>query len=43
MRSAVDLPQPDGPTRTMNSVSLMSSESSLTASVPPANLFVTRS
>src|SRR5713226_4920571 len=41
MRRAVDLPQPDGPTRTMNSVSLISRLKSLTASVPPANRFVT--
>src|SRR5215472_16478630 len=37
MRRHVDLPQPDGPTSTMNSVSLTSSEKSLTARVPPAN------
>src|SRR4030088_1228756 len=30
MRSAVDLPQPDGPTRTMNSLSLTSTLKSLT-------------
>src|ERR1700682_3491275 len=30
MRSAVDLPQPDGPTRTMNSLSLISTLKSLT-------------
>ena len=37
MRRQVDLPQPEGPTSTMNSVSLTSSEKSLTASVPPEN------
>ena len=30
MRSAVDLPQPDGPTSTMNSLSLISTLKSLT-------------
>ena len=34
IRSAVVLPQPDGPTSTMNSSSLMSSERSETAVVP---------
>ena len=34
MRSSVDLPQPDGPTRTMNSPSAISSETSSTASKP---------
>src|SRR6266851_6467670 len=41
MRSAVDLPQPDGPTRTMNSVSSMCSERSLTATASAPNRFVT--
>src|ERR1700736_474794 len=36
MRSAVVLPQPDGPTRQMNSPSAMSRLSLSTASVPPA-------
>ena len=35
-RSAVDLPHPDGPTRTMNSPSAMSRLSSSTAFTPPA-------
>ena len=35
MRSAVDLPQPDGPTRTMNSPSVMSRLNSSTALTPP--------
>src|SRR6266576_2079576 len=39
--SAVDLPHPDGPTRTMNSVSLISRLRSLTARMPPAKRFVT--
>jgi len=36
MRSAVDFPQPDGPTRIMNSPSSMSRLMCLTASVPSA-------
>src|SRR5262245_21402661 len=36
IRSAVDLPQPDGPTRTMNSPSLISRFSPSTAFTPPA-------
>ena len=36
MRSAVDLPQPEGPTSTMNSPSAISSVMSLTALVPSA-------
>src|SRR5476651_479169 len=39
--SAVDLPHPDGPTSTMNSVSLISRLRSLTARMPPAKRFVT--
>ena len=35
-RSAVDLPQPDGPTSTMNSPSLTSSDSPSMAFTPPA-------
>ena len=35
-RSAVDFPQPDGPTRTMNSPSLTSSDSPSMAFTPPA-------
>ena len=34
MRSVVDLPQPDGPTRTMNSRSAMSRLNSCTATTP---------
>ena len=34
IRSAVDFPQPDGPTRIMNSPSAMSRSIALTASVP---------
>ncbi len=34
-RSAVDLPQPDGPTSTMNSPSVMSRLSPSTAFTPP--------
>jgi hypothetical protein len=34
IRSAVDFPQPDGPTRIMNSPSLMSRSIALTASKP---------
>ena len=33
--SSVDLPQPDGPTSTMNSPSRTSSDTSSTASGPP--------
>src|SRR5207237_6470076 len=40
MRSSVDLPQPDGPTRTRNSPSPISSETSSTATTPPKS-FVT--
>src|SRR5215207_2745860 len=43
IRSAVDLPQPDGPTRIMNSPSSMSRFMSLTASKPSANVLVTPS
>ena len=35
IRSSVDLPQPDGPTRTMNSPSAMSRSMPLTASTSP--------
>src|SRR5687768_16508826 len=42
MRSVVDLPQPDGPTRTRNSLSLTSIETSRTAVTSPKRL-VTRS
>src|SRR4030088_3029500 len=41
MRSAVDLPQPEGPTRTMNSVSLMWRDRFLTAAVSALNRLVT--
>src|SRR5690348_14715762 len=41
MFSAVDLPQPDGPTNTMNSPSAMSRFRSLTASVPSEYRLVT--
>ena len=34
IRSSVDLPQPDGPTSTMNSPSWMSSDSPSTATTP---------
>ena len=34
MRRVVDLPQPEGPTRTMNSLSLMSTLNSCTATTP---------
>ena len=40
-RSAVDFPQPDGPTNTMNSPSLMSRLRSLMALTPPAYIFST--
>src|SRR5215212_9919119 len=43
IRSAVDFPQPDGPTRIMNSPSDMSRLRSLTASKPSANVLVTPS
>src|SRR3954466_9974082 len=43
MRRSVDLPQPDGPTRTMNSPSPISSETSLTAMTLPLKRFVTPS
>ena len=35
MRSSVDFPQPEGPTRTRNSPSAISSEMSSTATTPP--------
>jgi hypothetical protein len=35
IRSAVDLPDPDGPTSTMNSPSAMSNDRSFTAGTPP--------
>src|SRR5215472_2857991 len=41
MFSAVDLPQPEGPTNTMNSPSAMFRFRSLTASVPSGNRLVT--
>src|SRR4051794_16856231 len=41
MRSNVDLPQPDGPTRIMNSPSSISSSTSFTASVPSGNVRLT--
>src|SRR5215217_3601140 len=41
MRSAVDLPQPDGPTRIMNSPSPMSRLTCFTASVPSGYRLVT--
>src|SRR2546423_15227039 len=41
IRSAVDLPQPDGPTSTISSPSATSSERSSTATVPPSNRLVT--
>src|SRR5438128_12601314 len=37
MRSTVDFPEPDGPTMIMNSPSLISRLSSLTATVPSGN------
>ena len=40
MRSSVDFPQPDGPTRIMNSPSAMSRLTSLTA-VNPSPYFLT--
>ncbi len=36
MRKVVDLPQPDGPTRTTNSSSRTSRLTSFTATTPPA-------
>ncbi len=36
MRSNVDLPQPDGPSSTVNEPSGMASETLFTASTPPA-------
>ncbi len=36
MRSVVDLPQPDGPTSTMNSRAAMSRLKSMTALTPPS-------
>src|SRR5579862_2110632 len=41
IRSAVVFPQPDGPTRTMNSPSWIARSSSLTAVVPSGYVFVT--
>src|ERR671914_2014920 len=41
IRSAVDFPQPDGPTRIMNSPSPISRSTALTASVPSGYRFVT--
>jgi hypothetical protein len=38
MRSSVDLPQPDGPTSTMNSPSAMSSEMPCSTFVDPNDL-----
>ncbi len=43
IRSAVDLPQPDGPTRIMNSPSLMSRSICLTASKPSGKRLLTLS
>src|SRR5580698_1494209 len=43
MRSAVVLPQPEGPTRQMNSPSLMSRLSLSTASAPPPSYRLVRS
>src|SRR4051812_39426314 len=43
MRSAVDLPEPDGPTSTMNSPSRTSRSRSRTPTVPSANALVTPS
>src|SRR5688572_18895604 len=40
MRSSVDLPQPDGPTRTMNSPSEMSSEMPCRTLVVPKDLWI---
>ena len=41
MRSVVDLPQPDGPTRTTNSWSLISRSIPFTACTPPSYSFTT--
>jgi len=41
MRKAVDLPEPDGPTNTMNSPSRISRSSASTAVVPSSNVLVT--
>ena len=41
MRSAVVLPQPDGPTKTMNSPSSISRSSESTAQVPSGKIFET--
>src|SRR3974377_83516 len=41
-RSAVDLPHPDGPTRTMNSPSLISRLRSFTPATPPEQTLLTR-
>src|SRR6478672_587002 len=41
MRRSVDLPQPDGPTRTTNSPSSIASDTSFTARTPPAYSFDT--
>src|SRR5262245_4250916 len=43
IRSAVDFPQPDGPTMIRNSPSAMSSDSSRTATTGPGYTFVTSS
>src|SRR6266699_3507004 len=43
MRSSVDLPQPDGPTRTRNSPLAISRDTSSTATTPPEKTFVTLS
>ena len=43
MRRAVVLPQPDGPTSTMNSPGSTSSDSSFTATTPPGKCLVTAS
>src|SRR3954447_15375573 len=43
MRRAVDLPEPEGPTRTMNSASATSSVRSSTARVPSGKTLATRS
>src|SRR5262245_29205275 len=42
-RRIVDFPQPDGPTRTMNSPSAMSRDTSSTATTSPSNSFDTPS
>ena len=43
MRRSVDLPQPEGPTSTMNSPLVIVRLTSSTASTSPANTFVTLS